>query len=75
MIVLLDRFKPHAWLLSETAGTPLKSGTMTGVYGYAGYFSTGKQLDPFVILLNQDTNTRLQLLKLSKAFYHRHTRQ
>ncbi len=75
MIVLLERFKSHAWLLSETAGTPLKSGTMTGVYGYAGYFSTGKQLDPFVILLNQDTNTRVQLLKLSKAFYHRHTRQ
>ena len=69
MIILLEHFKHHASLLSETNGTPLKSGTMTGVYGYAGYFSTGKNLDPFVILLNQDTNNRNQLLKLGKAYY------
>ena len=70
MIILLEHFKPHASLLSETDGTSLKSGTMTGVYGYAGYFSTGETLDPFVFLLNQDTNNRTQLLKLGKAYYH-----
>ena len=69
MILLLERFKPYAALLSETEATPLKSGTMTGIYGYAGYFSTGDQLDPFVILLNQDTNNRVQLLELSKTYY------
>jgi D-alanyl-D-alanine carboxypeptidase/D-alanyl-D-alanine-endopeptidase (penicillin-binding protein 4) len=70
MIILLEHFKPHASLLSKTDGTSLKSGTMTGVYGYAGYFSTGETLDPFVFLLNQDTNNRTQLLKLGKAYYH-----
>ena len=75
MIILLERFKPYASLLSTTEDIQLKTGTMTGIYGYAGYFSTGETLDPFVILLNQDTNNRVQLLKLSKAYYQRQTRQ
>jgi D-alanyl-D-alanine carboxypeptidase/D-alanyl-D-alanine-endopeptidase (penicillin-binding protein 4) len=75
MITLLERFKPYASLLSETERIPLKSGTLTGVYGYAGYFSTGGHLDPFVILLNQESNTRTRLLKLSAAFYNRQARQ
>lgn len=75
MITLLERFKPYASLLSETEHIPLKSGTMTGVYGYAGYFSTNGNLDPFVILLNQDANNRARLLKLSAAFYNRQVRQ
>ncbi len=75
MITLLERFKPYASLLSKTEHIPLKSGTMTGVYGYAGYFSTSGNLDPFVILLNQDVNNRARLLKLSAAFYDRLVRQ
>ena len=70
MITLLVRFKPHAELLSKTGNTPLKSGTMTGVYGYAGYFDQTGALDPFVILLNQESNTRDQLLTLASALHH-----
>ena len=71
MITLLEHFKPYASLLSETKSTPLKSGTMTHVYGYAGYFSSTGRLDPFVILLNQKTNNRDQLLKLGSDYYRR----
>ena len=70
MITLLERFKPHAELLSKTGNTPLKSGTMTGVYGYAGYFAETDRLDPFVILLNQESNTRDQLLTLGSTLHH-----
>ena len=75
MIILLEHFQPYISLLSETDHIPLKSGTMTGVYGYAGYFSTRGNLDPFVILLNQDANNRARLLKLSASFYDRQVRQ
>ena len=73
MIILLERFKPYSNLLSKTRNTLLKSGTMTGVYGYAGYFESTGNLDPFVILLNQKENNRDQLLELGKALYHSHT--
>lgn len=73
MITLLEHFRPHAPLLSMTRQTPLKSGTMTGVYGYAGYLGSTANLDPFVVLLNQETNTRNQFLKLGLAFYQRET--
>ena len=69
MISLLKHFKPYVSLLSETENLPLKSGTMTGVFGYAGYFSSAGTLDPFVILLNQDTNNRVHLLRLSQEYY------
>ncbi|MBT8354631.1 MAG: hypothetical protein KJO60_08920, partial [Desulfofustis sp.] len=62
-------------LLSETEHILLKSGTMTGVYGYAGYFSSGENLDPFIILLNQKINNRDRLLKLSRAYYDHQARQ
>jgi D-alanyl-D-alanine carboxypeptidase/D-alanyl-D-alanine-endopeptidase (penicillin-binding protein 4) len=75
MITLLERFKPYVSLLSETEQIPLKSGTMAGVYGYAGYFSSNGDLDAFVILLNQDTNNRARLLNLSKAYYDRQVRR
>jgi D-alanyl-D-alanine carboxypeptidase/D-alanyl-D-alanine-endopeptidase (penicillin-binding protein 4) len=75
MITLLEKFKPWASLLSETEGIPLKSGTMTGVYGYAGYFSSNGDIDPFVILLNQQANNRDRLLKLSKVLYEGQARQ
>ncbi|MBT8329681.1 MAG: D-alanyl-D-alanine carboxypeptidase [Desulfofustis sp.] len=74
-ITLLERFKPYASLLSETEHILLKSGTMTGVYGYAGYFSSGENLDPFIILLNQKINNKDRLLKLSRAYYDHQARQ
>ena len=67
-IPILERFKPFAELLSEKEGIPLKSGTMTGVYCYAGYFAKDGALLPFALLLNQTENTRKPLLlELQKA--------
>lgn len=62
MIVLLEAFKPYAHLLSKTEGVSLKSGTLTGVYNYAGYFNADSKRDPFVLLLNQEQNKRTILL-------------
>ncbi len=62
-IKVLNRFKPYASLLSLRETIPLKSGTLTGVYCFVGYFPTGDTLTPFAILLNQPENTRNLLLK------------
>jgi len=69
MIRVLDLFKPYATLLPDRKGILLKSGTMTGIYGYCGYFSSAGALDPFVILLNQPVNRRDQLLNSFSEFY------
>ena len=37
----------------------LKSGTLTTVYNYAGYFLAGDTMVPFALLLNQQDNTRV----------------
>lgn len=67
-IPILERFKPYASLLSEKDNIPLKSGTLTGVYCFTGYFIRGEALLPFAILLNQTENTRKTLLQeLQKA--------
>jgi serine-type D-Ala-D-Ala carboxypeptidase/endopeptidase (penicillin-binding protein 4) len=62
-IRVLNRFKPYADLLSQKETIPLKSGTLTGVYCFAGYFPKGAILIPFAILLNQPENNRKLLLK------------
>jgi D-alanyl-D-alanine carboxypeptidase/D-alanyl-D-alanine-endopeptidase (penicillin-binding protein 4) len=63
LIKVLKRFQPFAALLSQREAIPLKSGTLTGVYCFAGYFPRGEALIPFALLLNQTENTRNQLLK------------
>jgi D-alanyl-D-alanine carboxypeptidase/D-alanyl-D-alanine-endopeptidase (penicillin-binding protein 4) len=60
MLQLLIRFRPYAELLKKVQGTSLKTGTMTGVYNYAGYFPDGKA---FVVLLNQQANARAAVLE------------
>jgi D-alanyl-D-alanine carboxypeptidase/D-alanyl-D-alanine-endopeptidase (penicillin-binding protein 4) len=60
MMQTLIAFKPYIDLLQEKKGGNLKSGTLKGVYTYAGYLSDGK---PFVIMLNQQKNTRDAVLK------------
>ncbi len=60
MLQLLTKFRPHADLLKQEHGASLKTGTLTGVYNYAGYLADGK---PFVILLNQPGNERTALLE------------
>jgi D-alanyl-D-alanine carboxypeptidase/D-alanyl-D-alanine-endopeptidase (penicillin-binding protein 4) len=69
MLVILEAFKPHATLLPFENNCLRKSGTMTGVYGYAGYFAGARGLDSFVLLLNQPKNTRDQVLELLGALH------
>jgi D-alanyl-D-alanine carboxypeptidase/D-alanyl-D-alanine-endopeptidase (penicillin-binding protein 4) len=67
MLAVLDSFKPYAALLKSKDGIPLKTGSLSGVHCYAGYFRRGEDLDPFVILLNQRDNSRdLLLARLQK---------
>jgi serine-type D-Ala-D-Ala carboxypeptidase/endopeptidase (penicillin-binding protein 4) len=61
MLEVLRAFRPHAWLLRKHGGVPGKSGTMRGVYNYAGYLDDGRA---YVILLNQWGNKRGQVLEL-----------
>lgn len=67
MIAILEQFKPHAGLLDPKDGHPLKSGTLTGVYNYAGYLRTDRGLRSFVIMLNQGKNHRDAILRLLAA--------
>jgi len=62
MIHLLELFSPHAALLPIKDGALVKSGTMTGIYAYAGYIPTDGTLNPFVIILNQKENNRDPIL-------------
>ncbi len=62
MLAVLETFKPYIGLLKSKDGAPGKSGYLSGVHCYAGYFPRGKSWDPFVILLNQQENTRDELL-------------
>lgn len=63
MLTVLRRFSPYADLLVEKKQVSIKTGTMKGVYNYAGYLKDGK---PFVILLNQRANTRGTVLEKLK---------
>lgn len=69
MLAILEAFKPHAGLLPFENNCLRKSGTMTGVYGYAGYFAGERGLDSFVLLLNQPENNRDQVLELLAALH------
>jgi len=62
LLRLLEAFAPYAHLLPTDGGRLLKSGTLKGVYSYAGYFTDGPALDPVVLILNQPKNTREQVL-------------
>lgn len=64
LIKVLERFEPHAGLLPRWHGRLIKSGTLTGVYAYAGFFTRNQEVDPFVLILNQRTNTRDRAIEL-----------
>lgn len=68
MLCVLDKFRPHADLLMQQGRVFIKTGTMTGVSASAGYLADDK---PFVILLNEATSDRIDVLKRLEA---RHTR-
>ena len=63
MIQVLEKFRPYAHLMQEKKNASIKSGTLDGVYNYAGYFEDGKS---FVILLNQEKNSRDKVLERLK---------
>lgn len=69
MLIILERFRPYADLLSQQRGISLKSGTLQGVYSYAGYFGAGTELSPFVLFLNQQRNTRSIILQLLQELF------
>lgn len=69
LLQLLDAFAPYADLLPGGPGRLLKSGTLAGVYAYAGYFVSGPSRDPVVLILNQPRNNRDQLLDLLEQRY------
>ena len=64
MMHILEVFKPYADLLPEVDGVLRKSGTLTGVYNFAGYIRGPEGLYPFVILTNQAVNNRAEILRL-----------
>ena len=64
MLRILEVFRPHAALLPRVDVALAKSGTLTGVYNYAGYLQGSDGLYPFVILTNQSANRRGEILTL-----------
>jgi D-alanyl-D-alanine carboxypeptidase/D-alanyl-D-alanine-endopeptidase (penicillin-binding protein 4) len=64
MMHILEVFKPLAELLPEVDGALRKSGTLTGIYNFAGYIRGPKGLYPFVILTTQAVNNRAEILRI-----------
>ncbi len=67
LLQILNKFRPHARLLPQHQGHLLKTGTMTGIYNYAGYLRKDGNLHPLVIMLNQKKNNRDRLLKIVES--------
>lgn len=72
MLHILIRFSKYSDLLQHRNDVYIKSGTLTGVYCYAGYMVAPSGLFPFVILLNQESNNRDLLLKELKETFKSH---
>ncbi|MDD9891386.1 MAG: D-alanyl-D-alanine carboxypeptidase [Gammaproteobacteria bacterium] len=64
MMRILETFRPYADLLPEINGALRKSGTLTGVYNFSGYIQGPDGLYPYVILTNQETNNRDEILQI-----------
>ncbi len=64
MLSVLEEFRPYIALMPKKYGVLVKSGTLkeSGVFSYAGYITKGNTTSPFVILLNQKTNSRDKIL-------------
>ena len=72
MMAILETFRENSDLLSGPKGLKIKSGTLTGVYNYAGYFQSPSGLRPFVIMTENRVNRRDQLLKELRHFSDNH---
>ncbi len=64
MITILEAFRHYYMFLPLSDNRRVKSGTLTGVFSYAGYFLTNKQPDSFVLIFNQNKNYRDYLLDI-----------
>ena len=64
MIAVLEAFAPFTDLLPVKHDYLMKSGTLKGVYCYSGYLGGHGYQTPFTIMLNQETNSRNQILHL-----------
>ena len=71
MLQLLDFLKPYKDFLPRKEGKFLKSGTLKGVYSYGGYFSENNDFNSFVLILNQEKNTRERLLQVLEEIHNR----
>jgi D-alanyl-D-alanine carboxypeptidase/D-alanyl-D-alanine-endopeptidase (penicillin-binding protein 4) len=70
MIAILQKFRPYIDMLPlKKENFPIKSGTMTGVYSYAGFLGKDKDAQAIVLILNQVQNNRDALFdKLEREF-------
>ncbi len=68
MMTILETFRENSGLLSGKNNLKIKSGTLTGVYNYAGYIQTESGIRPFVIITENAVNQRDKLLKLLTQF-------
>ena len=64
MIAVLEAFAPFTDLLPVKHDYLMKSVTLKGVYCYSGYLGGHGYQTPFTIMLNQETNSRNQILHL-----------
>jgi D-alanyl-D-alanine carboxypeptidase/D-alanyl-D-alanine-endopeptidase (penicillin-binding protein 4) len=72
MLAILHAFRPYAALMPMRDGVMVKTGTLRGVYTYAGYFQSPQGLDPFVLMLNQPENSRDRLLHHLEELHRNH---
>jgi D-alanyl-D-alanine carboxypeptidase/D-alanyl-D-alanine-endopeptidase (penicillin-binding protein 4) len=69
LLTLLEYFKPYANLMPLDKGRRIKSGTLTDVFCYAGYFVTDDRYDAFVLILNQPGNHRDKIIDILEQIY------
>jgi D-alanyl-D-alanine carboxypeptidase/D-alanyl-D-alanine-endopeptidase (penicillin-binding protein 4) len=72
MLEILKQFSAYRTLLNEKEHVFLKSGTLRDVFCYAGYLNNEREIQPFVVMLNQSENTRTQVLQHLKQSFLTH---
>ena len=68
LMKFLEDFRKHASLIQLKKGIRVKSGTLTGIYNYAGYFQSNQGLQPFVIMSENRRNNRDRALELLNRY-------
>ena len=69
MITILNQFKPFSEMLPKSEDKLVKTGTLTGVYSYAGYFVKEQKKHSFVLILNQRKNTKSKILGILEEIF------